>query len=57
MLHSDKLTWKDVAHALKELNLHQLSERILQTHDKNKANGLLDAYYACNNHINYGWSM
>ena len=43
MLHYDKLTWKDVAHALKELNLHQLSERILRTHDKNKANGLLDA--------------
>ncbi|MCG8622653.1 MAG: hypothetical protein MJE68_11745 [Proteobacteria bacterium] len=39
MLYRDKLTWKDVAHALKELNLHQLSEKILQTGEKNEANG------------------
>lgn len=36
MLYSDKLMWKDVAHALEELNLHQLSKKI-----KNEANGML----------------
>jgi hypothetical protein len=43
MLHSDKLTWKDVAHALEELNLHQLSEKILQISEKrnkSEANGM-----------------
>jgi hypothetical protein len=43
MLYSDKLTWKDVAHALEELNLHQLSEKILQIcekKNKNEANGM-----------------
>ena len=31
-----QLTWKDVAHALKEINLHQLSEKILQIHEKRR---------------------
>ena len=33
MLYRDKLTWKDVAHALKEINFHQLSEKVLQIHE------------------------
>ena len=43
MLYSDKLTWKDVAHALKELSFHQLSEKVLQLHEKrhkNEAGGM-----------------
>ena len=32
MHYRDKLTWKDVAHAFKELNFHQLSEKVLQIH-------------------------
>ena len=51
MLYHDKLTWKDVARALKELNLHQLSEKVLQIHEnrlKNEAKGT----YTHNNKLN-----
>ena len=42
MLYRDKLTWKDVAHTLKEINFHQLSEKVLQIHENrcmNEAKG------------------
>ena len=44
MHHCGQLTWKDVAHALKKINLYQLAEKILQIYETGDP-------YICHNFI------